>query len=362
MSQWPDDRFFHVAQQVYAADPWWLGEDATAIRGQFAREARDPNRAIWWHSTDHARLAAFFGPDQQVDGQPTAFFGFWESLPDADINRQLFRTAETWARAQGATRMLGPINFSTFHPYRIRLNAFHDGAFPGEPYNPPYYAELLEACGYRQEKRFYSWLGPLAGRAERMAPRIAPLHDALCNEGVTFEPLTPDIWLNELGAFYRYVDQIFGANYAYRGISEDAFRSSYGEPFARRFCPRSSVLARRPDGDVAGFFIALPDYGPLARVNREGCIPLAELNYADHLQRLKPLTMLGKTGGVHPAYRQKGLFAVMSWLMMRWAEPFADHGGAVLVREDNPSARVAGLAFPASDSTRREYALFVKEL
>lgn len=358
----PDSPFFDVARTVYREDPFWLGESETEILAQFRREADQPGRRIWWQAIPGtARLAVSIGPDQVIDGQPTAFFGFWESLDNPEANRQLFAEAEDWARDQGARRMLGPINFSTFFPYRVRLSHFASGAFPGEPYNPPYYPALLEALGYRVEKRFHSWLGPIAGRPARLAPQMEPLVDSLKAEGLVFTRLDGDTWLSRLDAFYDYVDQIFGNNYAYRGIDRDSFRRGLGEPIARRLCPHSSVLVQDPAGELAGFFIGFPDYGSLLRHNNPRRLA-PEAVHAGHLADLESPLLLGKTGGVHPAYREKGLFAAMSYRMMALGEPHYVQGGAVLVREDNPSARVARLCFSGPEDQRRDYALFAREL
>ena len=219
----------------------------------------------------------------------------------------------------------------------------------------------MEKLGFSERKRFHSWIGSLEGRAETMAPMIEPLYQQLKAEGVSFSNLTGEQWLADLDTFYRYVDQIFGNNYAYTGISPEAFRAAFGEPLARRLSPTGSVLARDAEGEIVGFFIAIPDYAPLACQGNPRRVPLSQLSY-DQVSRITAPTLLGKTGGVHPRFRNKGLFSVMSYLMMCWGARHYSRGGAVLVREDNPSARVGSAAFSRPDDQRRDYALYGRNL
>ena len=139
MNQMPDAAFLDLPSRVYGQDPHWLGEDRESVLRQFEEASNTPDLRVWARAwPGKARLAAFFSPNQMVDDLPTAFFGFWETEEYFPANEELFREAEDWARQQGARQLLGPINFSTFNPYRVRLNHFDKGSFPGEPYNPPW--------------------------------------------------------------------------------------------------------------------------------------------------------------------------------------------------------------------------------
>ncbi len=355
--------FAELPEKVYADDAYWLGEDLTALQQLYSTPVSKRTPALWLDCIPgEARLAASFAPTQEIDGKPTAFFGYWEGSDNTANHRDLFQQAEDWARQQGAQQVLGPINLSTFNAYRVRLNHFDSGAFPGEPYNPPYYAELLEQLGYRKEKTFHSWLGPLEGRVAALSALMEPVREQLESEGLTFSLLTPEIWLDRLDAFYDYVDQIFGNNYAYTGIRREAFIQSYGPALAKRLCPNCSVLVTHQDDSIAGFFLGFPDYGPISRAVKGQIRPISELGYEDFLNYDGRRLMLGKSGGVHPDYRQKGLFGLMAYLMMKWGGELYNWAGAVMVREDNPSARTGQLVFNQADDQRRDYALYLKEL
>lgn len=356
--------FFDVAQRVYREDPLWLPESAEMVRLQWQDALQDNGGLRAWFDLvpERARLAGFYDDQQVIDGRRTAFFGFWDALDDLEANQRLFREFEHWARAQGADQVVGPINITTFGNYRVRLNAFEHGAFPGEPYNPPYYASLLEAMGYGVCKRFYSWFGELAGRAAAWAGRMEPVLAELRGQGWRFEPFAPADWAGALDDIYGLVDEIFGQNYAYRGISRQAFERGYGSALAQRFCPYASSRVTDPEGRLAAFFLVFPDYGPLLRQGAQPPLPASRVNFAEHFPQLPQPLLLGKTGGVHPRYRQLGLFGLMTYLGSSWGESRYARVAATLVREDNPSRKVAEAFFSRPGDWRHDYALFAKSL
>jgi len=81
----------------------------------------------------------------------TAFFCLFESFPDQQIADKLFEAGFHWARKQGLESILGPRGFTALDGLGLLVKGFeHRPAF-GVTYNPPYYAELLEATGLQKE-------------------------------------------------------------------------------------------------------------------------------------------------------------------------------------------------------------------
>ena len=62
------------------------------------------------------RIAAVKDPHyNEFHGTNEGFFGLFECINDAGVARGLFDAAAQWLRAQGFTKVLGPVNFSTNH-------------------------------------------------------------------------------------------------------------------------------------------------------------------------------------------------------------------------------------------------------
>lgn len=339
------EAFVELPAQVYAQDPHWLGEDDSALRAAF-----DASRNPWFATgrawlgvvPGRARVAGFFQPGQLVDGEPAVFFGYWECQPDTlEDNRALFDALRGWAREQGATRVYGPINFTTYGAYRIRLDGFADGAFPGEPWNPPHYAGMLAQLGFEERYRYQSTFNRTATILEAVKADYLRVKPTL-EQTVTLEALTPAFWLAHLDELYGFVDQVFAGNFAYTPVSREAFVAQCGQPYADRFCPHTSVLARAHDGRIAGFFLVYPDYAPLLRQGNPQRARAGDIRYATHAAQLPhPRRALAKTGGVHPDFRALGLFTAMGCELVLRAEGRYEELAATLVREDNRSLNFA---------------------
>lgn len=359
--------FGEVAQRIYRSDGFWLGENTEDLQRLFSRANRyfEQNRAWVGVRDGKARLAGFFEPGKTINDEAVAFFGYWEGEDQLSLHQDLFREFEDWARAQGAKTVYGPINFTTYSAYRLRLDKFEQGCFPGEPWNPSYYPALMEALGYSIGYRYRTDIvHDLAGMMEKNRASFDMVRAGVKQAGFTLTELTGDYWLSQLDYLYEFVDAIFGGNFAYSRISKEAFVAACGEPFAKKLCPKSSVLALDGNGDMAGFFLNFPDYGPLCRrahaASVAAPVALADANYAEHFDLLPhPRLALAKTTGVHPRYRKSGLFVSMAVeLTARSMTSGFDHAAGCLVREDNFSA----LYTARHGQETRWYALYAKSL
>src|SRR5690606_3525711 len=96
--------------------------------------------------TDHnnIRMAWIF---PQKSGE--SCFGYWESINDPELNLSAFKLLEEEANKLDRTLLTGPMNFNTFHRYRVRLGPEPSWTmFDREPVNPSYYPALLEGLKF----------------------------------------------------------------------------------------------------------------------------------------------------------------------------------------------------------------------
>lgn len=353
--------FVELARTVYTDDPHWLPEDPAAVAQAFS-EANPwlKDNVAWLGCVEgRARLAAFFNPTLEVDNHRPAFFGYFEALDDIDACRALFDEARAWAKAQGATALYGPINFTTYGPYRIKLDHFDKRAFPGEPYNPAYYPALLEQLGFDLRYRYATRINEdTASMVPMIEQFYAPMRENL-NALFDIRTVDGDFWMAHLEQLYPTIDSIFGNNFAYSPIDFDTFVASCGQPFARKLCPHSSVAAFDKRGQLAGFFLCFPDYSPLMNQGAASPVSASAVNFAEHFSLLtKPRMALAKTGGVHPDYREAGLFNALSCELSLRLLPHYEEAAGAMVREDNPSLRFAARFGPQG----RHYGLYWQAL
>src|SRR5678816_2547228 len=98
------DSFFHVGAKPYEALSFKPEEDTVFTRQLFEMEA-ERNDILLISDDGNVRLAGIF-PKAGED----AFFGFWETENDLELNREAFAKLEAEARKRGFKQLIGPMN------------------------------------------------------------------------------------------------------------------------------------------------------------------------------------------------------------------------------------------------------------
>ncbi|WP_375419333.1 hypothetical protein [uncultured Hymenobacter sp.] len=272
---------------------------------------------------------------------------------DVVLNQAAFSQLAAEARRRGLRRLVGPLHFSTYFRYRLRLGAAPSWRqFDREPVNPPYYPRLLGQLGFQPGLTFESRrLGP-AAVALVYEQQPAALRQ-LAALPFDFIPLNAESWVRLEDEIFELIQRVFGLNPAYRAVRRAQFNLLYNAGYAAGLCPHSSVLFRhRPTGQLAALSLCQPNYTPLK-------LPPTETpDFQQHYPRLTQRTLLAKTVGVHPDFRSQGLQALLAAYAMRSFREFYKDIIFCLMRADNLSLRFTdGLPMEVA-----QYALFERAL
>lgn len=320
--------FFELPKRLYASQPFAPEENEAAVRQLFEQEAAQYEIVIY---TDHRnlRLAGLFPHAGEV-----AYFGFWETTDDAALNTEAFAVLAADADWLGKTRIVGPLHFNTFQRYRLRLGPTPDWQqFDREPVNPAYYPRLLEALSFApslhfESRRVRADAVPLAYRQKQAA--LAEI----TRIPFDFIPLTPVTWPLLAAELYQLVHEIFSQNPAYKAVPRAQFDALYNPAYAARLCPHSSVLFRdQASGRLAALSLCQPNYHEISL--GPSIPPVFERDYPC----LPRKTLLVKTVGVHPDFRQRGLQDLLAAYAMRSFQQYYEEAIFCLMRADNYSLR-----------------------
>jgi hypothetical protein len=163
-------RFFDVADRVYRGDPNWvppLRDDVAKVfseKNPFFEHAEMALFVARRDGADVGRIAAILDREHNAfHGEKTAFFGFFESANDREVSDALFDTAATWGKERGMEVLRGPANPSLNDEAGLLVEGYGSPPVIMMTYNPSYYAELIEAAGFRKAKDLIaSWfdIGP----------------------------------------------------------------------------------------------------------------------------------------------------------------------------------------------------------
>jgi hypothetical protein len=119
---------------------------------------------------DHEHLARY--------NDATGFWGFFDTIDDDEVARELLARAEAWLRGKGMKRARGPISMSINEELGCLVEGFDTPAVFMNPHHHPYQSALIEKAGYAKLKDFFGWhytVGELNTRAKKGHAEILAL-------------------------------------------------------------------------------------------------------------------------------------------------------------------------------------------
>lgn len=159
------DEFIKFPWKIYKNDPAWVPPLILE-----RREFLDRDKHAFYRHGDAAlflarrngeivgRIMASDDPNYNaLHKSNVGCFGLFESIDDLDVARALFEAAASWLRGRGRAEMMGPIDYSTNYVCGLLIAGFEHSPTVLTAHNPPYYAGLIEACGFQKEVDWYAW-------------------------------------------------------------------------------------------------------------------------------------------------------------------------------------------------------------
>lgn len=339
--------FFTIPEKIYQDLRFKPAENSDVVNKICAYESLT-TELIFYTDHQNIRLAGIFPPNTNI-----ALFGFWETTNDLSINKIAFEQLSSDAIKRNRVTIIGPINFNTFHHYRLRISGEPVwNMFDSEPVNPDYYPDILQQLGYSISTSFES---RLIGKTN--IPNVFINKQFLLDEvqriPFDFIPLNENSWLEYEDDLYELIHAVFSGNPFYKTISKEEFQLLYNTDFARRLCPYSSVLFKhQSSGRLAAISLCLPDYHSLDLP--QSVKPV----FNDHFHRLDKKVLLAKSVGVHPDFRKQQLMNFLGAYGMLSFREMYDEVIFCTMRSDNYSLHFTrGLSY-----IKAEYALFQKQL
>lgn len=333
--------FWSLPYQLYRGLPQWPAPLRRDERRRWIL-ARNPSLAgrtvqrfvAWRGRTPLGRIVAFSDPAFSARWAPaTGAFGFFESVNDAEVAAVLFRAAEDGLRAQGARRVVGPINLSFHDEMGLLVAGFEAPASLLTPFNPAYYDALVGMQGYRGhfDQFAYQWtvgasLHPVVGRAAR---RVAA-------DGIVVRAFRAGSWDPEVRMLHALYNESFAGAWGFVPIAWEDFRMR-AEGFRPWYRPELVLIAEL-GGRPVGFTLALPDLSPLLARIRGRLRPIGAPYLALRARTVRRVRLM--LLGVLPSFTARGVAAALAAEMVAAAARLGFAGGELsLVHESNHAIR-----------------------
>jgi len=335
-------RFIAVPAPLYRGDPRYVAPLRREVHALL-----DPARNPWHRHAELAlfvavrgreavgRIAAIRDPRyDRIRAEPLGFFGFFDCVDDRACAAALLAEAERWARARGAREMRGPVSPSMHDECGTLVDGFDSRPVIQMPYNPPYHAGLLEACGYRKAQDLFAYDFDLGQAVRPALERIAGAVEG--RSEFRIRTIDPRRFASEVDIVRALYNAAWEANWGFVPLAVDEMEWR-ARQLKRLIDPRVALLVEAQRGagfEPVGFALAVPDINEIL-VRLDGRLtPLALFRLACGLRRVRTWRLL--LLGVIAGYRKRGLEALLiREIHVRGARIGATRGELSWVLEDN---------------------------
>lgn len=193
-----------------------------------------------------------------------AFFGMFESLNDNDAAIALLDAVAAWGKERGMDTLRGTVNLSLNDECAFLIEGFDSRPTVMMPYNPRYYADLMEACGAAKAKDLYAFM---MSRDHETTEKVkAIVHQIRQTSAVTCRPLNKKNIDEEADKIVYVYNHAWEKNWGFVPWTEHEM--SHTVKTLKQIADFDLVILAEDEGKPVGFAFALPDYNEvLAKMN-----------------------------------------------------------------------------------------------
>ncbi len=306
--------FLRLPARLYHGDPLWVPplemEERLRLdpgRHPFYRHSQAGFFLAYRQGEAVARLAVL---DNRLHNQHnrshTAFFTLFESEDDHETAGGLFAAGADWARRRGLDRMFGPRGMTALDGLGLLVKGFEHLPPAGLPYNPPYYAGLIEALGFTKVDEIAS--GSMQA-VTAFPPRIHELAERIrVRRGLTIARFNTR---GDLRRALKHLKELYnGALEGTQGGTPltDAEIKSLADQMLWFADPRLIKIVMKDERPV-GFLLAYPDIARGLQRTRGRLLPFGWLTLLGELRRSERIDING--AGMIAEYRGSGGTAIL---------------------------------------------------
>jgi hypothetical protein len=313
---WRDRRRFQrLPWAIYAGDPNWvpplLAQERELLgwgKHPFFDHAEGATLLAKCEDRVVGRIAVLINQvHNRKYNERRGFFGFFECVNDVTVARALFEAGEAWLRQRGMTAMRGPVNLSLNYTCGLLVEGFDRPPCFLMTYNPPYYAALLESCGFAKSQDLYAYEMNSALLAEMTAKYKPAVLAQLDRSKTVIRPFDPKHYRREIDTYLTIYNRSLEGTWGFTPLQPSEARH-IGEELRHVIVPQFAVFAEI-DGQTVGAMFILLDYNQILRKLNGRLLPFGFLRLLTGQRHITTARVMAMT--MVPGYQNSGLSLVL---------------------------------------------------
>lgn len=251
----------------------------------------------------------------------SAFYGFFECLPDYRYAEALFNTALEWAKKRGYRRLMGPFNFTTNHECGLLIDAFDSDPVLMMTYNPEYYVEYHDRYGFKKAMDLLAYYIEAKEPPQGLREAVEKVKR---RANIKVRKVNMLRFFREIKIIKEIYNKAWSRNWGFTPLEDDEF-----DAIAKSLIPMISpsfALIAEVGGKPIGFALSLPDFNVVAKKMNGRMFPFGIFHFIFGRFKIKNLRVF--TLGIIPEYQHLGAGAILyyeTWMNAlkkgyKWAE------------------------------------------
>ncbi len=260
--------FLEFPWTLYRGDPNWVPplrfeqKELVGYRPHpFYEENRIQTFLAYRGGAVCGRVAAILNEAHiRLHGLRQGFFGFFECVDDQEVATALLDAVAQWLAERDIFSVRGPMSPGINYVIGVLIEGFDSPPTLMMAYNPPYYARLLEGCGFRKSQDLYAYWANLD-----MLPDSAAKHGPIAEQiveryNIRVRPMDTLRFREEVEAFLSIYNRSMTKHWSFVPLSQREVEHMANG--LRRLIVPELAVAAEIDGKLVGAAFCLPDYNP----------------------------------------------------------------------------------------------------
>jgi ribosomal protein S18 acetylase RimI-like enzyme len=308
-------QFIRFAHQLYKNDPNYVPQLNASVKwmlspkNPFLKHSEIALFMVKSKGSITGRIASVYNQTHlDTYHDQTGFFGFFDSINDAETAQILLLAAEQWLKNKGLARIMGPANLTTNDSCGFLTHGFDKPPMFLMPYNFEYYIRLCENLGYSKVLGLNSY--SINGNAilKKYSNVYQKGIENMLAKGIIVRSMSAKMFSTDVQQLWHVYNKVNEPNYGFMPLNTDEFAAMAND--LKMVTPFDLALVVEKEKQIIGYLIAVPNLNEAITYVRNGKLfPTGLMKLLWYKRKITSARIM--ILGILPEYKGQGIDLVV---------------------------------------------------